>query len=365
MTAYYVYAAISFAISLLLTPLLARWARSRQIFVPPVRHRDIHISPVPRVGGIAIVAAFLVTLCAWVAIVNLYPDSWLALPMGGEFGRNLIGVLLGITVLTAVNVVDDFREVRWQIRLTAQIVAAVLVAVFGVQILGFTNPLGGQFILGSFAWLFLIFWLVSLANAVNWLDGVNGLAGGVSAIALAILFFLSISPIVARSENAMLAAIGFGAILGFLPFNIVRAKAFLGDTGSMFLGFLIAVVAVISGGKIATAFLVLAIPLLDALIVVINRVRSRRSPFSPDKGHLHHRLLELGLKPWQIVGLFYLISLSFGLFALNTQGTTKAAGVFGALTIMGFFAVWYAIYRRRAAAIAANNGTVGENEQNQ
>ena len=362
MTAYYFYAAASFAIALILTPLLARWARGRQIFVPPVRSRDIHTSPVPRIGGIAIVTAFLLTLAAWNSVLVFWPNSWLALPMGSEFAHNLIGVLLGIFLLTAVNVVDDLREVRWQIRLAAQIVAAILVASFGVQILGFTNPLGGQFGLGSLGWLFLIVWLVSLANAINWLDGVNGLAGGVSAIALVILFFLSVSPIVARSENAMLAAIGFGAVLGFLPFNIVRARAFLGDTGSIFLGFLIAVVAVISGGKIATAFLVLAIPLLDALLVVFNRLRNRRSPFSPDKGHLHHRLLELGLRPWQIVGLFYLISLSFGLFALNTQGATKAAGVLGALTIMGFFVVWYAIFRRRAAALAANQGTVETNE---
>lgn len=358
MTAYYFYAAAAFVITLFLTPLLAGWAKRRQIFVPPVRSRDIHVNPVPRVGGLAIVTAFLITLCAWLIVLKISPESWLALPMGAQFAHNLIGVLLGIALLTAVNVVDDLREVRWQFRLAAQIAAAVLVASFGVQILGFTNPLGGQFGLGSLGWLFLIIWLVSLANAINWLDGVNGLAGGVSAIALVILFFLSVSPLVARSENAMLAAIGFGAVLGFLPFNIVRAKAFLGDTGSMFLGFLIAVVAVISGGKIATAFLVLAIPLLDAMLVVINRILSRRSPFSPDKGHLHHRLLELGLRPWQIVGLFYLISLSFGLFALNTQAAAKVGGVLGAVAIMGFFAVWYALYRRRAAALAANQDKI-------
>jgi len=358
MTAYYFYAALAFVASLLLTPLLASWARKRAIFVPPIRGRDIHTSPVPRVGGLAIVAVFIVVITIWNLVLAYQPSSWLALPMGGEFARNLTGVILGLILLTAVNVVDDLREIRWQIRLAAQIMAATLVAAFGVQIVVFTNPFGEAFALGSLSWIFLVVWLVSLANAINWLDGVNGLAGGVSAIALAILFFLSVSPEVARSENAMLAAVGFGAVLGFLPYNLVRAKAFLGDTGSVFLGFLIAVVAVISGGKIATAFLVLAIPLLDALIVVINRLRNRRSPFSPDKGHLHHRLLELGLRPWQIVGLFYLISLAFGLLALNTQSSGKIAAVLGAIAVMGFFVAWYAVFRRRQAAIEANQAKI-------
>jgi UDP-GlcNAc:undecaprenyl-phosphate GlcNAc-1-phosphate transferase len=363
MTAYYIYAAGAFILSFVLTPLLAAWARRRGLFVPPIRSRDLHLSPVPRVGGVAIVAAFALMTVAWNLLLYYWPDSFLALPMSSEFARNLLGVVLAIALLTAVNVIDDLREVRWQVRLAAQIIAAVLVAAFGVRILVFSNPFGGEVALGAFDWLFLIVWLVSLANAINWLDGVNGLAGGVSAIALAILFFLSVSPEVARSENAMLAAVGFGAVLGFLPYNIIRAKAFLGDTGSVFLGFLIAVVAIISGGKIATAFLVLAIPLLDALIVVFNRVRSHRSPFSPDKGHLHHRLLELGMKPWQIVGLFYVISLVFGLVALNTQSIGKVGGILAAGVVMGFFVAWYAVYRRRQAAIMTNQATMVNDER--
>lgn len=361
MVSYYSYAAIAFLISFLLTPLLARWARSRSVFVPIIRQRDIHSTPVPRIGGLAIVAAFLIAIAIWNVVLLYAPGSALAVPMLGGFGQKLQGVLIAIAILTTVNIIDDYREVRWQIRLTAQIVAALVVAGFGVSILGFSNPFGGQILLGSLGSIFLVIWLVSLANAINWLDGVNGLAGGVSAIALAILFFLSTSPIVAETENAMLAAIGFGAVMGFLPYNVVRAKAFLGDTGSMFLGFLIAIVAVISGGKIATAFLVLAIPLLDALLVVINRLRSRRSPFSPDRGHLHHRLMELGMRPWQIVGLFYLISLLFGLFALNTQSIGKFSAVLGTVAVMGFFVAWYALYRRRSAAIAAQTATIKKN----
>lgn len=358
MTAYYLYAAIAFVCSFILTPLIARWAKRQTIFMPPIRERDIHTQPVPRIGGIAIVAAFAVAIAIWNAVLYYQPDSWLALPMSSEFARNMIGVTLGLLLLTTVNVIDDYRDVRWQVRLTAQIAAALIVAAFGVRILIFSNPFGEAFSLGSFDWVFLVIWIVSLANAINWLDGVNGLAGGVSAIALATIFFLSVSPEVARGENAMLAAAGFGAVAGFLPHNIIRAKAFLGDTGSVFLGFLIAVVAVISGGKIATAFLVLAIPLLDALLVVINRLRSHRSPFSPDKGHLHHRLLELGLRQWQIVGLFYIISLAFGLLALNTQSLGKAGGVFAAIVVMGFFVAWYAVYRRRQAAIEANQAKI-------
>ena len=178
------------------------------------------------------------------------------------------------------------------------------------------------------------------SNVVNWLDGIDGLAGGVSTITLIILFLLSISQAVAQPANAMLAVVGAGATLGFLVYNL-RGKVFLGDTGSMFLGFLIGVIAIISGGKVATAFLVLAIPFLDALVVVVTRLVKGQSPFLADRRHLTHRLLDRGLKQWQIIALFYCLSLIFGLVALNTQTLGKFWAILSAIGIMALFVLLY------------------------
>lgn len=341
MSLYYLSFAAAAVISALLTPLLISWAKSRRIFMPTVRDRDLHQMPTPRVGGLAVVTVFVIIA---VVISFTYPES-LSFTDSRILGfdRNLFGLLLGILLLSAVNAVDDYRSVAWPIRLVIQIIAAAIVVSFGIEIQWLSNPLGGQIMLGGLGWLFVIMWLVGLTNVVNWLDGVNGLSSGVGAIAMAVLFFLSISPAVAQSENALLAAIALGAIIGFLPYNIVRAKAFLGDTGSQFLGFLIGVLAIISGGKVATAFLVLAIPFMDAIVVFGSRLINRQSPFLADKRHLHHRLLDLGLKPWQIVSIFYLVSLAFGLIALNTQTLGKFQAALAALALMVILVMLYSL----------------------
>ncbi len=311
---------------------LSRWAKAKKLFIPPIRERDVHVEPTPRVGGIAIVAAFLVVV---LGVIIFQPD-WLFFVKHRVLGidSNLLGLVLAVLLLVIVNIADDLKGVSVWLRLLLEIMAAALVFSFGIHIPWLSSPLGGQIILGSIEWLFVIVWLVGLSNVVNWLDGINGLAAGVAAIALAILFFLSREPHVAQYGSAMLAIIAFGAVVGFLPFNFGRAKAFLGDTGSVFLGFLIGVVAIISGGKVATAFLVLAIPFLDAVVVFGSRLLHKQSPFKADKSHLHHRLLALGFKQWQIVTLFYSVSLLFGLIALNTQTLGKAQAALAALVLM-------------------------------
>ncbi|QQG49848.1 MAG: undecaprenyl/decaprenyl-phosphate alpha-N-acetylglucosaminyl 1-phosphate transferase [Candidatus Berkelbacteria bacterium] len=341
MTTYYLASLSAFGLSLVLTAVFSRWATRRRIFIAPIRERDVHTRPIPRIGGAAIVASFLLVVAAvqllWPELLSLSNEKIIGID------RNLLGLLLGVVILGVVNLADDFKDLPWGVKLAFQIAAALLVAAFGIKIQWFTNPFGTPFFLGSLDWLFVVIWLVGLSNIINWLDGINGLAGGVSAIALATLFFLSVSPEVAQSENALIAAIGFGAVMGFLPFNIVRAKVFLGDTGSVFLGFLIGVIAIVSGGKIATAFLALAIPFLDGIVVIITRLIHHQSPFAADKRHLHHRLLALGFKPWQIVGLFYLISLLFGLFALNSQAVGKFYLGLLALLVMGALVMIYSI----------------------
>ncbi len=313
----------------------------RNLFVTAPRERDLHSSPTPRVGGIAVVAAFIVVV---VAVNFLMPDR-LNFTDSKIFGfdRNLLGLLIAVVMLAVVNVVDDYKNVRVLTRLIVETAAALVIVGFGITIGWLSNPLGGQIMLGALAPIFVVVWLVGLSNVTNWLDGVNGLAGGVGAIAMSVLFFLSIRPDVAQTPNALLAAVAFGALIGFLPLNIIRAKAFLGDTGSVFIGFLLGVLAIISGGKVATAFLVLAIPFLDAAVVVTTRLLAHKSPFAADQRHLHHRLLAAGMKPWQIVGLFYAISLVFGLIALNTQAIGKLWAIALALLLMTALVLLYSV----------------------
>lgn len=352
MTQYYLAAATACALSFVLTGLFANIARKRGIFMPPIRERDVHTTPIPRIGGLAVVLSFLIGISLWQIFV---PDSlnFTGTLIGGV-DQNLLGLILAVIVLTCVNVVDDFKGVHWSIRLTFQIIASLLVAFFGIQIQWLSNPFGDRLILGALDWLFVVIWLVGLSNVINWLDGINGLAGGVSAIALAVLFFLSVSPVVAQQENALVAAIAFGSVLGFLPHNLGKAKAFLGDTGSVFLGFLIGVVAIISGGKVATAFLALAIPFLDAIVVFFSRVLHKQSPFMADKRHLHHRFLAMGFKPWQIVALFYVVSLLFGLIALNTQTLGKFWAAMAALVLMAVFVALYSFGGRIMGTLKSN-----------
>lgn len=317
--------------------------------MPPIRERDLHREPTPRVGGIAVVAAFLVVVLAMSLLAPQFLNFVGRKTLGID--TNLLGLILAVVVLSIVNIADDFKAKPWQLRLVVEIIAALLIFAFGIRIPWLSSPFGGQVVLGALEWLFVVVWLVGLSNVVNWLDGVNGLVGGVVVIALAVLFFLSRQ--VGQYSNAMLTIIALGAVVGFLPFNLGRAKAFLGDTGSVFLGFLIGVVAIISGGKVATAFLVLAIPFLDAIVVFGSRLLNRQSPFHADKRHLHHRLLAIGMKEWQIVGLFYVISLAFGLIALNTQTLGKADAVLAALALMVALILLYWYRGKRYERISA------------
>lgn len=340
MALYYFGALGSFLLSFGLVTWLKKIARQRQIFMTEIRQRDSHTQPTPRVGGLGVVGAFIIVV---LGMYLLNPD-WFNFIDQKIWGidRNLFGLIVAILVLSAANLADDYQNIHWSLRLLTQVLAASIVVGFGVSIKWLNNPFGDLLILhGALGAAFVIGWLVVLANTVNWLDGTDGLAGGVSAIALAVLFFLSVSPDVAQTQNALIAAIGFGAVLGFLPHNFSRHKAFLGDTGSIFLGFLIGVIAIISGGKVATAFLVLAIPFLDAVVVFFGRIIRHRSPFLPDRTHLPQRLLAIGLKIWQVNSIYYGLSLLFGVIALNTETVGKFSTAILSLVIMAGMVLLY------------------------
>lgn len=324
---------LSLILSLALTPLARFLAQKYQLAIPQPRPRDVHGKPIPRLGGIALFISF------WLIVIAY----WLLAPGKLHFvdekilgiDKNLLGVFLGSLILIIVGVVDDLKGVKPWPKLFWQTAAAYLVVAFGIKIWWLSNPLGGaSIILDNWTYLLVPLWIVIIINVINWLDGLDGLADGISLIALIVLGFLSIAPNVSQPATALLCVILAGAALGFLFFNFNPAKIFLGDSGAMFLGFMIAVAAIISGAKLATAALVLGIPILDALWVVGRRIISGKSPMVADKLHLHHRFLEIGLSQRQTVLILYAIAAGFGVVALQNGTHGKLVAALWLLAIM-------------------------------
>lgn len=297
--------------------------------------RKIHKKPIARLGGVAI-------------FIALFVSVFTVLPLN----KHIIGVFVGALILLVFGVLDDIFSINPWIKLTGQIMAASVIVIFGIGINFITNPLGGYFMLDTIKFpveifgniyhvvlladIFTIFWIVLVINSVNFLDGVDGLASGVSGIAAFVLFLLSLSSYVNQPDTAIFSLILAGAALGFLPLNFFPAKIFMGDSGSMFLGFILAVLAIISGGKVATTLLILGLPIIDLLWAVIRRLASGKSPFKPDKKHFHHELLNIGLSQRQTVLIIYAITLSFGIFSLYVRSTGKLIGLTALIVLIIF-----------------------------
>lgn len=320
--------------------------------------RKVHTKPTPRLGGVAIVVAFLCLAIGYNLIstrLNFTPfHIWV-------FDKRLFGTLLGVLILLIIGVIDDIRGLKpWQ-KLIGHILAAGMVVSFGVSISYLRLPGGLHLELTSLIYPITIFahtynfvvfgdlitllWIVLMINTMNFLDGLDGLASGVSVIAGIAIFFLSLS--LGQPAAALLAIIFSGAVFGFLPWNFNPAKIFMGDSGSMFLGFMLAVLSVISGGKLATAFLVLGLPILDVVWVIIRRLIYGQSPFSADKMHLHHRLLSIGLSQRQVVLVLYFVAAGFGTVAVLSSTATKIQALFWLLGLMAALIIFLIIMQWR------------------
>lgn len=322
-------------VTALMTIAVRRFVLKRNLGIVQPRARDVHTSPIPRLGGVAVAVGFLVTTLVVVAVA---PDALYFIPetvLGID--RNLVGILAGVIILLLVGVVDDVKGMHPLVKLAFHLLAGVILASSLVLITHITNPFGGQVQLGIMAYVFVVLWVVFMINVINWLDGLDGLAGGISLIATVILYLLAVKPEVNQLSMSVLAIILAGSLAGFLPFNTFPAKIFLGDSGSQVLGFLLAVFAIISGGKLATAFLVLGVPILDVIWVMARRLWARQPVYKADRYHLHHRLLAAGLNQRQAVILLYTVSAAFGTIALQTQSMGKlyAALILVATMVIG------------------------------
>ena len=360
---YYFLAFVSTLIlSYFLTGLMRRVALKYQIISSP-RARDIHKKPIPRLGGPAIFLSFLiVSLLVFVILKNLSfgQGLWIGLD------KHFVGILLGGLIITLSMLVDDIYGLRaWQ-KLFFQILAVIAVIGSGIGINTLTNPFGGVIDLNSVyipimtiggityhfsLWsdILTLIWMVGMMNVINFVDGVDGLAAGLSTIAAGTIFLLAISISVSQPALAFVAIMLAGASAGFLIWNFPPAKIFMGDSGSMFLGYMLGLLPLISGGKLATAFLVLGFPIVDGLIVAGGRVVRGQNPFnSPDKTHLHHRFIKAGFSQRQSIIFLYLIAIAFAWVALRSTTIEKlvAAGILVALLIGLIF---YLRYKARKA----------------
>jgi UDP-GlcNAc:undecaprenyl-phosphate GlcNAc-1-phosphate transferase len=293
-----------FLSAIALVPLAVAVSRRAGAVDQPAARR-VHDRPTPRLGGLAVFPAF----CAAVGVSLLYPRSD---PF--EMPR-LLGLLLGSVIMFVVGAYDDHHELKSLPQLIAQIIAAASAVAAGVMIREIPNPFGGALALEDwFAVLLTLFWLAGMMNTINWLDGIDGLAAGVVVIAGAVMFAHTFR--LEQNSLALLALALVSSTLGFLLFNFYPARIFMGSAGAGVLGFALGVLSIIGGAKVATALLVLGIPILDVAWQIVSRLRAGRSPFVADRGHLHHRLLDLGLSQRAIVLLYYVFTAFFGALAL-------------------------------------------------
>ena len=254
--------------------------------------RKVHKRIMPRLGGLAIYIAFVIGCLASM-----------------ELTMDLVGILIGGTMITVLGVLDDVYQLPAKVKLLGQIAAACVLVLFDIRIEWVNNPLGGFFYLDMLSIPFTILWVISFTNVVNLIDGLDGLAAGVSAIASLTVILVAIQ--MGYFHVALLTAALAGAIIGFIRYNFNPATIFMGDTGSMFLGYMLAAISIYGAVKTATTIalivpaIALGLPILDTAFAIMRRYVNGKPIFQPDKGHLHHRLLDTGMSHKEVVLFMY------------------------------------------------------------
>ncbi len=341
----------AFVLAAGLTPLVRRWALRRHVIdnANLAPDRKIHPLPIPLGGGVALFLAF--TIVSW-AVALLTPDLF-----GGFFlPKHLVGMTFAGVVLIVGGYLDDRYHLTASRQVLFPVVAALGIIAVGIGVTYITNPFGGTvdlthpawqlFTLGGrpyrivlFADLFAFAWLLATTYTTKILDGLDGLVAGVTTIGGIVIAVLSLTKEVTQPETALLAVTLAGAAAGFLIWNWHPAKIFLGEGGSTYTGFMLGTLAIIAGGKIATALLILGIPALDVAWAILRRLSGKRKATQADRGHLHFRLLDAGLTVRQAVLLLYTVTAVFGSVTLVTRGQQKVYALIALALVMVTLAV--------------------------
>lgn len=294
-------------LSLLLTPII-KFVAVKIGAVDAPNARKVHTKPMPRLGGVAIFLSFVIAYGLAVWIGDFKPTPFIN------------AYLLGSLVIVFTGIIDDMRELSAKEKLLGQLIAGIIVVVYGFRVNLLNFPFAdNELHVGLLSIPITILWIVGVTNAVNLIDGLDGLAAGVSGIACVSLLLVSLS--MGNTSIALLLVIMIGSIVGFLFYNFHPAKIFMGDSGSMFLGFSLSVFSLLELKQVTLLsfvipILVLAIPLSDTFYAILRRILNRQPISKPDKNHLHHTLLHLGFSHRTTVLLIYALSLGFGLTAV-------------------------------------------------
>mgnify|MGYP003307249705 CR=1 FL=1 len=339
---------LAFIVSFMTTPYTIKIAKKIGAVDVPKDKRRMHTRAMPKFGGPAVILGFLVSMIYLIIIMSI--EGSLDLFTEQEYGKKLLGVLLGIGIIGITGIFDDTRTLKaWQ-QLIGQVLAAVVVVSFGIKIEHLNIPFLYRIGLSeAFSTILTVVWIVGVTNSINLIDGLDGLSSGITLIScfsLIIVFTMNASPLIAIILITALA----GAIVGFMPYNFNPAKTFIGDTGAQFLGFALAVISILGTAKTYTLLvlisplIILALPICDTLFAIIRRVikgKSIKAIFSPDTGHLHHKLMKKGYTQKQAVLILYGISACLGMFAiiLLESGIWKAVSF--ALMIIAVIAIGY------------------------
>lgn len=329
---------VSFIITFIVTPVVKSFAVQVGAIDVPDKKRHIHTHPIPRMGGLAIFIGFLLAVLLFANITT-----------------QVRGILLGAIMIAVVGAIDDVLNLNAWLKLGIQLIAAVIAVLSGVIINVVSNPLlitSEQAItIGVLAVPVTILWIVGVTNSVNLIDGLDGLACGVSAIASMSMLVVSMLVSTSNSNVATILAALCGACLGFIPYNLNPAKIFMGDTGALLLGYILATASVIGMFKfyaIVTFLLpvlALAVPLSDTIFSFFRRVLHGQSPFKADRGHFHHKLLDMGLNQKQAVAVLYAISAILGLAAVLLTSTGLIRTVLALVAFLIAAAVWVFVFR--------------------
>lgn len=352
---------IAGSITYFTTPLIIALYKTLNWFDDPKKNNHpkvIHTKPIPRGGGISIFAGLSIAIILFLGI-----------------DKHSIGILLGSLILTITGVIDDLKDLNPYSRLLTGFLAAGIVVAAGIGISFITNPQGGVILLNEPQIAFTIFgelhtiwiladalalvWIVWCMNMINWSKGLDGQLPGVVVIASLIIGLLSFkfTEDITQWQVSILAGITAGAYLGYLPWNIFPQKSMPGYGGGSLAGFLLAILSILSGAKLATLIIVLGIPMIDAIYVMLRRILDGKSPVWGDDNHFHHRLLKLGWSKRSIASFYWLATLTLGIISLQLNAKGKVFTI--ALLLLGFgiVSIWIQLYLQSSKQLDPDSGS--------
>jgi UDP-GlcNAc:undecaprenyl-phosphate GlcNAc-1-phosphate transferase len=320
------------ALNFILTPIVIRIAHKRGLFDVP-NGRKIHTGPIPRLGGIGILISFLVSAVAVPGVLTLLLPGY-AYP----YSTGHLAVLAAFCLICILGLVDDFRSLRARLKFLIQLCAGILVTVGGFKISSIGIPGLGVLELGIFSYPLTVLWITGISNALNFIDGMDGFAGeitGFASLSMGILFIFH-----GMAVPALLSVALLGCAVSFLAFNVPPARIFMGDCGAYLFGFTLSVLPLLGTGGTQTlsiasaALIMLTIPIIDTAYAIVRRIKKGQSPLNPDKEHIHHKLMDLGLREWSILRII-------GAASMLLSGVAIIVGIVQGLPgIVVFFASW-------------------------